>query len=108
MSRSRAPPTFPRGPSRRVSIVRAPWCVPISNLWSVLMPSNVDEFTWVTDHRLDVPDPDGAMTDRARMALVDHMSAAIDRPGRRLPWLIGATSVAAVAAGAVGLAGGVG
>ena len=60
------------------------------------MPSNVEEFTWVTDHRLDVPDPDGAMTDRARMALVDHMSAATDRPGRRLPWLIAATAVAAV------------
>jgi hypothetical protein len=72
------------------------------------MPSNVEEFTWVTDHRLDVPDPDGAMTDRARMALVDHMSAATDRPGRRLPWLIGATAAAAVAAGAVVLAGGLG
>jgi hypothetical protein len=72
------------------------------------MPSNVEEFTWVTDHRLDVPDPDGAMTDRARMALVDHMSAATDRPGRRLPWLIGATAVAAGAAGAVVLAGGLG
>ena len=72
------------------------------------MPSNVEEFTWVTDHRLDVPDPDGAMTDRARMALVDHMSAATDRPGRRLPWLIGATAVAAGAAGAVVLAVGVG
>ena len=72
------------------------------------MPSNVEEFTWVTDHRLDVPDPDGAMTDRARMALVDHMSAATDRPGRRLPWLIAATAVAAVAAGAVVLAGGLG
>ena len=72
------------------------------------MPSNVDEFTWVTDHRLDVPDPDGPMTDRARMALVDHMSAATDRPGRRLPWLIGATAVAAGAAGAVVLAGGLG
>jgi hypothetical protein len=69
------------------------------------MPSNVEEFTWVTDHRLDVPDPDGAMTDRARMALVDHMSAATHRPGRRLPWLIAAT---AVAAGAVVLAGGLG
>ena len=69
------------------------------------MPSNVDEFTWVSDHRLDVPDPDGAMTDRARMALVKHMSAATDRPGRRLPWLIGAS---AVAAGAVVLAVGVG
>ena len=66
------------------------------------MPSNVDEFTWVSDHRLDVPDPDGAMTDRARMALVNHMSAAIDRPGRRLPWLIAATAVAAGAAGAAG------
>ena len=72
------------------------------------MPSNVEEFTWVTDHRLDVPDPDGAMTDRARMALVDHMSAATDRPGRRLPWLIAATAVAAGAAGAVVLAGGLG
>ena len=72
------------------------------------MPSDVEEFTWVTDHRLDVPDPDGAMTDRARMALVDHMSAATDRPGRRLPWLIGATAVAAGAAGAVVLAGGLG
>src|ERR1700733_3660539 len=108
MSRSRAPPTFPRGPSRRVSIVHAPRCVPISNLWSVLMPSNVDEFTWVSDPRLDVPDPDGAMTDRARMALVNHMSAAIDRPGRRLPWLIAATAVAGGAAGAVVLAVGVG
>ncbi|HEY1775594.1 MAG TPA: hypothetical protein VGG41_05475, partial [Solirubrobacteraceae bacterium] len=72
------------------------------------MPFNVEEFTWVTDHRLDVPDPDGAMTDRARMALVDHMSAATDRPGRRLRWLIGATAVAAGAAGAVILAGGLG
>ena len=74
------------------------------------MPSNVEEFTWVTDHRLDVPDPDGAMTDRARMALVDHMSAATDRPRRR-PWLIAATAVAAGAAGAAGavvLAGGLG
>jgi hypothetical protein len=71
------------------------------------MPYNVEEFTWVTDHRLDVPDPDGAMTDRARMALVDHMSAT-DRPGRRLPWLIGASAVAAGAAGAVLLAGGLG
>ena len=72
------------------------------------MPSNIEEFTWVTDHRLDVPDPDGAMTDRARMALVDHMSAATDRPRRRVPWLIGATAVAAAAAGAVVLAGGLG
>ena len=72
------------------------------------MPSDVEEFTWVTDHRLDVPDPDGAMTDRARMALVDYMSAATDRPGRRVPWLIGATAVAAVAAGAVVFAGGLG
>ena len=72
------------------------------------MPSDVEEFTWVTDHRLDVPDPDGVMTDRARMALVDHMSAGSDRPGRRLPWLIGATAVAAVAAGAVLLVGGLG
>ena len=72
------------------------------------MPSNVDEFTWVSDHRLDVPDPDGAMTDRARMALVNHMSAAAERPARRLPWLIGATAIAASAAGVVVLAGGVG
>jgi hypothetical protein len=72
------------------------------------MPSNVEEFTWVTDRRLDVPDPDGAMTDRARMALVDHMSAATYRPGRRLPWLIGAAAVAAGAAGAVVFAGGLG
>src|SRR3984885_3856572 len=108
MSRSRAPPTFPRGPSRRVSIVHAPRCVPISNLWSVLMPSNVDEFTWVSDPRLDVPDPDGAMTDRARMALVNHMSAAIDRPARRLPWLIAASAGAAGAGGGGVLAVGVG
>ncbi len=72
------------------------------------MPSNVEEFTWVTDHRLDVPDPDGAMTDRARMALVDHMSAATDRRRRRLRWLIAATAVAAGAAGVVVLAGGLG
>ena len=72
------------------------------------MPANVEEFTWVTDHRLDVPDPDGAMTDRARMALMDHMSPATDRPRRRLPWLIGATAVAAAAAAVVVLAGGLG
>src|ERR1700729_1548293 len=72
------------------------------------MPSNVEEFTWGTDHRLDVPDPDGAMTDRARMELVDHMSGATDRPGRPPPGLSGATAVAAGAAGAVVLAGGLG
>ena len=71
------------------------------------MPSNVEEFTWVTDHRSDVPAPDGTITDRARRALVDHMSAT-DRPGRRLPWLIAATAVAAATAGAVVLAGGLG
>ena len=65
------------------------------------MIPETDEVTWVTDHRLDVPDPDGAMTDRARMALMDHMSAEAARPRRRLPWLAGATAVAAGGAVAV-------
>jgi hypothetical protein len=67
------------------------------------MNPDIDEVTWVTHHRLDVPDPDGAMTDRARMALMDHISAETERPRRRLPWLAGATAVAAVAAVAVAL-----
>ena len=67
------------------------------------MNPDIDEVTWVTHHRLDVPDPDGAMTDRARMALMDHISAETERPRRRLPWLAGATAVAAGGAVAVAL-----
>ena len=70
------------------------------------MSANTDEVTWVTDHRPDVPDPDAAMTDRARMALVDHMSAETERPRRRLPWLAGATAAAAGGAIAVALVAG--
>jgi hypothetical protein len=67
------------------------------------MIPDVDEVTWVTHHRLDVPDPDGAMTDRARMALMDHISAEPERPRRRLPWLAGATALAAGGGVAVAL-----
>jgi hypothetical protein len=61
----------------------------------------MDEFAWMTKNRLDVPDPDGAMTDRARTALMNYMSATTERPRRRLPWLAGATAGTAVAAAAV-------
>jgi hypothetical protein len=67
------------------------------------MNPDIDEVAWVSHHRLDVPDPDGAMTDRARMALMDHISAETERPRRRLPWLAGATAVAAGGAVAVAL-----
>ncbi len=67
------------------------------------MNPDIDEVTWVTHQRLDVPDPDGAMTDRARMALMDRISAETGRPRRRLPWLAGATAVAAGGAVAVTL-----
>jgi hypothetical protein len=60
----------------------------------------MDEFAWMTKNRLDVPDPDGAMTDRARTALMNHVSAKTERPRRRLPWLAGATAGTAVAAAA--------
>jgi hypothetical protein len=61
----------------------------------------MDEFAWMTKNRLDVPDPDGQMTDRARTALMNYMSATTERPRRRLPWLAGATAGTAVAAAAV-------
>jgi hypothetical protein len=61
----------------------------------------MDEFAWMTKNRLDVPDPDGAMTDRARTVLMNHMSATTERPRRRLSWLAGATAGTAVAAAAV-------
>jgi hypothetical protein len=61
----------------------------------------MDEFAWMTKNRLDVPDPDGAMTERARTALMDHMSASAERPRRRLAWLVGATAGTALAAAAV-------
>ena len=60
----------------------------------------MDEFAWMTKNRLDVPDPDGAMTERARTALMSHMSASTARPRRRLAWLAGATAGTAVAAAA--------
>jgi hypothetical protein len=71
----------------------------------------MDEFAWMTKNRLDVPDPDGAMTDRARTALINHVAATTERPQRRLPWLAGATAstaVAGAAAAVVVIAGGSG
>jgi hypothetical protein len=68
---------------------------------------DTDEVTWVTNHRMDVPDPDAAMTDRARIALVDHMSAETQRPRRRLAWLACATAAGGAVA-AVLFAGGFG
>ena len=69
----------------------------------------MDEFAWMTKNRLDVPDPDAAMTERARMALMNHMSASTERPRRRLAWLAGATAgTACAAAAAVVVAGGSG
>lgn len=61
----------------------------------------MDEFAWMTKNRSDVPDPDGAMTDRARTALMNHMSATAERPRRHLPWLAGATAGTAVVVAAV-------
>jgi hypothetical protein len=65
------------------------------------MNPELDEITWVAERRRDVPDPDGASTDRARIALMGHMSAEITPRRRRLPWLAAATATATVAAGAV-------
>ena len=65
------------------------------------MSPDIDEVTWVAHHRMDVPDPDAATTDRARRALLDHMSVENERSRRRLPWLAGATAVAAGATAAV-------
>ena len=48
------------------------------------MPSNVEEFTWVTDHRLDVPDPDGAMTEKGLVLPKVHVGERFPLPHFRV------------------------
>ncbi|MGH2856458.1 MAG: hypothetical protein ACRDMJ_03125, partial [Solirubrobacteraceae bacterium] len=40
------------------------------------MTPELDEIVRLAAGAVDVPDPDGASTDRARMALIEHISAA--------------------------------
>jgi hypothetical protein len=73
------------------------------------MTPDLDEITWVADRRPTTGEPDGVATDRARVALMEHISTEPARSRRRwLPWLAAAASGAAVAAagGAVLTAGG--
>ena len=78
------------------------------------MNTDFDEATWVAERLPEVDDPDGLATDRARLALLDHISAAPlpprvgrrSRRGYRRPRRVG-RRLAAVGglAAAVGVAG---
>ncbi|HTU94889.1 MAG TPA: hypothetical protein VMF14_03545 [Solirubrobacteraceae bacterium] len=68
------------------------------------MNTDFDEATWVAERLPDVDHPDGLATDRARLALLEHISAAPPvRPGRRRRW--GWRLVAAGGIGAAAVAG---
>ena len=65
------------------------------------MNTDFDEATWVAERLPEVDDPDGITTDRARVALLEHISAAPAPRRRRLRLRLAAVGVgtAAVAVG---------
>jgi hypothetical protein len=65
--------------------------------------TDFDEATWVAERLPEVDDPDGFATDRARLALLEHMSAAPDsgRRRRRLGLRLAAVGAVPAAVGVI-------
>lgn len=66
------------------------------------MNTDFDEVTWVAERLPQVDDPDGLATDSARLALLEHISAA-PPPRRRLGRRLAAVGVLTAGAAAVGV-----
>jgi len=69
------------------------------------MTTDFDELTWVAERLPEVDEPDGIATDRARLALLEHMSAAAParRPRRRLGVRLAAVGGVTAVGAAVGV-----
>ncbi len=69
------------------------------------MNTDFEEATWVADRLPEVDDPDGLATDRARLALLEHISATPPRRRwrRRLGLRLAAAGAVTAAAGVIAL-----
>lgn len=70
------------------------------------MTTEFDEATWVTERLPEVDQPDGLATDRARLALLEHIAAVPPprRRPRRLGWRLAAVGAGTAAIAAIAIA----